>query len=99
MAAATEALDLTGRMIAGPVPIRDWLVIAPVVIPITMGALTMMFRHRIRTHAATALASLAAMVVANAFLLIRWSRPFVRPMPCGTSSLRSDVTASFPSCS
>lgn len=71
MAAATEALDLTGRMIAGPVPIRDWLVIAPVVIPITMGALTMMFRHRIRTHAAIALASLAAMVVANAFLLIR----------------------------
>ena len=53
MAAGLAApTDIASAMIAGPVPVADWLVIAPVAIPILFGAVLMMFRHEIRWHAA-----------------------------------------------
>lgn len=52
-------------------PVADWLVIAPVVVPIVFGALLLMFRHETRSHAVVALVGLGAMVAANVALLSR----------------------------
>ena len=58
-------------MIAGPVPLADWLVIAPVAIAIAFGALLLMLRHRMRWQATIAVTGLLAMAAADAALLYR----------------------------
>jgi multicomponent Na+:H+ antiporter subunit D len=66
-----KIVDLANAMITAPVAAADWLVIAPVVIPILFGALLLMFRHEMRWHGIVALIGLAAMVGAEAALLSR----------------------------
>lgn len=70
-AEAAGQVDLAGVMVAAPIALADWLVIAPVAIPIVAGALLMMVRHRTPIHAAIALPALAATIVADGFLLRR----------------------------
>jgi len=66
-----SSFDLTGVMVPGPVALADWLVIAPVAVPIAAGALLLMFRHHTRIHAFVALLALAVMIGADALLLRR----------------------------
>jgi multicomponent Na+:H+ antiporter subunit D len=60
-----------GAMITAAVPIADWLVIAPVALPIAFGAVLLMLRHRMHWHALIAVVGLAAMAAADAALLHR----------------------------
>lgn len=71
MAVQGVIVDKTVAMVAGPIAAADWLVIAPVVLPIVAGAVLLMIRHSIRWHAVLALAVLAAMIGANGLLLQR----------------------------
>lgn len=94
--------DIASAMIAGPVAAADWLVIAPVAIPILFGAVLMMFRHEIRWHAAVAGVGFAAMVLASATLLARVAAegPLVMTMgrwlpPFGISFVADVLGASF----
>ena len=49
----------------------DWLVIAPVLIPMICGALLLMFRHQMRWHGLLAVAGLVLLLVADVALLGR----------------------------
>lgn len=71
MAVQGEIVDKTAAMIAGPVAAADWLIIAPVLLPIVAGAVLLMIRHNIRWHALLALAVLTAIVGTNGLLLQR----------------------------
>jgi len=71
MAVQGEIIDKTLAMVTGPVAAVDWLVIAPVVLPIIAGAVLLMIRHSIRWHAVLALVVLAVMAGANGLLLQR----------------------------
>lgn len=64
-------IDTAGVLLGTPVTPADWLVIAPVLLPIVFGAFLLMIRHNIRWHALVALVALAAMVGANGLLLRR----------------------------
>ena len=52
----------------------DWLVIAPVAVPILTGALLLMLRHQLRLHARDRLAGSAAILAVCAALLLRARR-------------------------
>jgi multicomponent Na+:H+ antiporter subunit D len=69
--ASTEqsAADLATALAAAPVSVADWLVIAPVLIPILTGALLLMIRHRMRLHAVVAIGGLTASAVCSGVLL------------------------------
>lgn len=67
----SKTVDVAGAMITAPVAAVDWLVIAPVLIPLVFGALLLMFRHEMRWHGIVALIGLAALVGADAALLAR----------------------------
>ncbi|PWK75769.1 Na+/H+ antiporter subunit D [Aminobacter sp. AP02] len=71
MAVQGEIIDKTAAMIAAPVPAADWLVIAPVLLPILAGAVLLMIRHSVRWHAVLSVAVLAVLVGANGLLLRR----------------------------
>ena len=71
MAGEQTKAVLEGAMIAGPVQLADWLVIAPVAIPILTGALLLMFRHSMRWQAGFAALALLVMGAADAALLSR----------------------------
>lgn len=68
---AGQVVDTAGALISAPVAVADWLVVAPVALPIMVGALLLMLRDHVRWQPILALAGLAAMVVANAFLFRR----------------------------
>lgn len=70
MAVSGETSTL-GAMLSEPVASSDWLVIAPVVIAIALGALLLMLRHHLRWQAAFASGGLLLMLAANAALLAR----------------------------
>lgn len=70
MAAPTDSAAV-GAVLSDPVAAGDWLVIAPVVIAIVLGALLLMLRHRLRSQAAFASGGLLLMLAANAALLNR----------------------------
>jgi multicomponent Na+:H+ antiporter subunit D len=68
-AQGAEVIDKSAAVIAGAVPVADWLIVLPVVIPIMVGALLMMFRHEIRFHAVVAMLGLGACLAASLALL------------------------------
>ena len=89
MAAEANTADLSGAMILDPVPAADWLVIAPVALPLLFGAVLLMLRHRTSTQPRIALAALAILFGVDLGLLIhvwtggpvvmtmgRWLPPF-----------------------
>jgi multicomponent Na+:H+ antiporter subunit D len=72
MAAETSAaVDTSAALVEGATSLLDWVVIAPVVLPILGGALLLMVRHRTRLHAAVAVAVLLAALVSCLVLLSR----------------------------
>ncbi len=74
MAVSTSpAIDLSAALVLTPPPLGDWLVIAPVVLMIGVGALLLMVRKSVRLHGVIALAALALLVVLDVALLWRVS--------------------------
>lgn len=71
MAAVETTVDLASAIVTAPTATADWLVIAPVVIPILTGALLLMIRHRMRVHGIVALGGLILTVLCAALLLAR----------------------------
>ena len=63
------SVDLSQAIVLTPPSMGQWLVIAPVVIPLLTGSLLLMLRHRMRLHAAIALVALAAMACTTGLLL------------------------------
>ncbi|MGF7007429.1 Na+/H+ antiporter subunit D [Aminobacter sp. BE322] len=108
MAIEGEIVDRTAAMIAAPVTAADWLVVAPVLVPIVCGAILLMIRHNVRWHALVAVAALAAMVAANIALLTRvlgegpvsmtmgsWLPPFGISFTVDALGAMFSLTASF----
>jgi multicomponent Na+:H+ antiporter subunit D len=73
--AVTEgaSVDLAAALVTAPTAVADWLVIAPVVIPLFTGALIMLIRHRTQAHGVVALAGLTASAICAALLFWRVS--------------------------
>lgn len=71
MAASSYEADRLVAMSQSAVSAAEWLVVAPVLIPITFGALLLMFRHQMRWHGFLACGSFFLMILANAALLGR----------------------------
>ncbi len=70
-AETTEQIDLSAAMILAPATPADWLVVAPVAIPILTGAVLMMIRHQTRLHGALAVTGLTVTFICNVLLLMR----------------------------
>ncbi|MDS1134587.1 Na+/H+ antiporter subunit D [Nitratireductor indicus] len=68
---AAETVDLSHAMVTAPVSAGDWLVIAPVAIPIVVGAILLMVRHETRLHASLAIGGLLVTLATNVGLLSR----------------------------
>lgn len=69
--AASPAIDLAAAIVAAPTAPADWLVVAPVVLPLLTGALLLTLRHRMAVHGAVAVAGLAATALCALLLFIR----------------------------
>jgi multicomponent Na+:H+ antiporter subunit D len=67
----SAAVDLSKALALTPPLLGDWLVVMPVMLMITVGALLMMVRKSVRLHGAIALAGLATLVLLDAALLWR----------------------------
>ena len=76
------AVDLSQAMILAPVRPADWLVIAPVVVPLAFGALLLMLRHRTRVLPWVALTALALqfLMAAGLFWHVTANGPVVMTM-------------------
>ncbi len=85
----TTGPDLTGAMILTPVEAADWLIIAPVALPLLFGAVMLMTRHRTASQPWLALGALAILFAVDVGLLVhvitggpvvmtmgRWLPPF-----------------------
>jgi len=72
MAAPTNTIaDLSAAMVTAPVPLSNWLVIAPVALCITLGAVLLMMRNSMRLQARVAIPGLAVLVLLDAALLAK----------------------------
>lgn len=67
----TDAVDISQAMVTEPVPLVDWLLIAPVLIPILAGAVLLMVRKRPAVQIPLSLASLVILVLVTGGLLAR----------------------------
>ncbi|WP_028745975.1 Na+/H+ antiporter subunit D [Rhizobium mesoamericanum] len=72
MAAPTyTTTDLSAAMVTAPVPLENWLIIAPVALCITLGAVLLMMRSSMRLQAQVAIPGLAVLVLLDASLLAK----------------------------
>lgn len=62
-------IDLAAAMVTEPVALADWLVIAPVALPLVFGAALLMTRHRTAIQPGLAIAALAALFAIDVGLL------------------------------
>lgn len=100
--ASPADINAAGAMLLEPVSSSDWLVIAPVVIAMSLGAFLLMFRHYLRWQAVIASGGLLIMVATNAALLshVVADGPLVMTMgrwlpPFGISFVADTLGASF----
>jgi multicomponent Na+:H+ antiporter subunit D len=99
---ATDPAELASAIVAAPTAAADWLVIAPVVVPLFAGALLLVLRARTHLHGAVALAGLAANLACCVALFMRvgTSGPVVMTMgrwlpPFGISFAADQLGALF----
>lgn len=72
MAAPVSTItDLSSAMVTAPVPLANWLVIAPVALCITFGAALLMMRGSLRLQAQVAIPGLAGLVLLDAAVLAK----------------------------
>ncbi|RDJ14398.1 Na+/H+ antiporter subunit D [Rhizobium grahamii] len=70
-APANTIADLSAAMVTAPVPLANWLVIAPVALCITLGAVLLLMRGSLRLQAQVAVPGLGVLVLLDAALLAR----------------------------
>ncbi|SEH57891.1 multicomponent Na+:H+ antiporter subunit D [Rhizobium tibeticum] len=70
-APANTITDLSAAMVTAPVPLANWLVIAPVALCLTLGAALLMMRSSTRLQALVAIPGLAVLVLLDAALLAK----------------------------
>ncbi len=99
---AGKTVDITGAMVTEPVALGDWLVVAPVAIPLIAGAFLLMFRKEARIHAGVATIAFALTFLTEIGLLMRIASdgPLVMTMgrwlpPFGISFSADILGASF----
>jgi multicomponent Na+:H+ antiporter subunit D len=68
---AYTVVDRAAAMLVEPVPLADWLVPAPVLLPMLCGALLLMLRHHVRWHMLVSVAGLVLTLAAALALLDR----------------------------
>ncbi|NTF31204.1 Na+/H+ antiporter subunit D [Rhizobium skierniewicense] len=68
-ASGSPPIDLSTALVMQATPLADWLIILPVALCITTGAILMMVRRSTRLHAAIAISGLFLLVAINAALL------------------------------
>ncbi len=72
MAAPIEKIpDLSAAVVTAPVPVGDWLAIAPVALCIALGAVLLMLRGSMRVQASVAIPGLALLALVDAALLVK----------------------------
>ncbi len=70
-AEAGKTVDLSGAMITDPVALADWLIVAPVAVPMIAGAILLMLRKETAIHASLAAIALALVFASEVALLVR----------------------------
>ncbi|MBO9630370.1 MAG: Na+/H+ antiporter subunit D [Shinella sp.] len=70
-APANTITDLSAAMVTAPLPLANWLVVAPVALCITLGAVLLMMRGSLRLQAQVAIPGLAVLVLLDAALLAK----------------------------
>jgi len=75
--------DISAAMVTAPVSAADWLIVAPVVVPILAGALLLMFRKSVGLQAVFANGVLALLVVLTGGLLAHVATSGPRTMTMG----------------
>lgn len=97
-----KAVDISGAMVTEPVALADWLVVAPVAIPLIAGAFLLMYRKETAIHAGIAIAALALTLLTEIGLLAKVASegPLVMTMgrwlpPFGISFSADVLGASF----
>ncbi|NTE85738.1 Na+/H+ antiporter subunit D [Agrobacterium rubi] len=75
-------IDLSSALVVQPTALADWLIILPVAVCISIGAILMMVRHSTRLHAGIAIVGLGLLVVIDAALLwkVATNGPFTMVM-------------------
>ena len=68
---ALDAVQTKGAMFAAPTPVVDWLIVAPVVIPLVAAALLILMRRFVSLHPFVAVLALMGTAVSGFFLLVR----------------------------
>ncbi|EUB95307.1 NADH dehydrogenase (quinone) [Rhizobium sp. CF080] len=68
---ASPPTDLSAALVLSAPPLTDWLVVLPVALMITLGAILMMVRKSVRLHSGIAIAGLVLLVFLDAGLLWR----------------------------
>jgi multicomponent Na+:H+ antiporter subunit D len=71
MAADPAAIDLASALVTAPTRLSDWLIVAPVVLPLVGGAVALLLRNQPRLQPLLAIAVLALLVLCDAALLAR----------------------------
>ena len=101
-AKSSKAVDISDAMVVDPVAAADWLVVAPVAIPLIAGAILLMFRKETAIQASIAVFALALTFLAEVGLLARVASdgPLVMTMgrwlpPFGISFSADVLGASF----
>ncbi|KZL20953.1 Na(+)/H(+) antiporter subunit D [Pseudovibrio axinellae] len=69
MAATKPAIDMTAAMVTEAVPLADWLLVAPILLTMTGGALAIIFRKKPATQPWIAIAVISLVVFSNIALL------------------------------
>jgi len=106
--AAGSLVDRASAMTTAPVEAADWLLVAPVALPILLGALLLVLRHQMRWHGALATAGMGVTFAACCGLLMRvlsdgprtmvmggWLPPFGIAFTADALGALFAVTASF----
>lgn len=71
MAIAPGSIERSAALILEPAPLADWIIVAPVMIPIVAGAILLMIRSETRFHASLAITALLGTLICNIGLLAR----------------------------
>ncbi|UHS55965.1 Na+/H+ antiporter subunit D [Agrobacterium vaccinii] len=68
-APGSTPIDLAAALVTQPTVLSDWLIIAPVALCISVGAILMMVRHATRLHSTIAISALVMLAAIDAALL------------------------------
>lgn len=70
-AKSDKTVDISGAMITDPVALADWLIVAPVALPLIAGAVLLILRKETKVHAGVAAMTMAATFACEIALLVR----------------------------